>query len=420
MPTTRVRPERYKHFAGNYGSNSLIGWNPPSGGPADAPDNYYVIENADDTVTYGDNVSNWRQRIAQGKAATTTLVGERKSWQRGLNRRRLWQHFTLPNGYTYESWWFHDNGLSSIQTSAPSSALISKVNSQASQKFYKQVEEVYNAFQGGVFLGELGESLRMIRSPAKALRQGIDKYLHAVQRHRKLKLADKRKAIADTYLEYAFGWAPLANDIADAANYLQKRRDQLQHDTRVITATASGEETTFTNSAQRLYQMRNTLEVLTKKTYSVRYKAGLNTSQYGTSLLGAKALGFHPTSFLPTVWELLPWSFLIDYFTNVGEVVSSFANRKTKLCWGVCTTRTTVVAYNTKAWITWADTEYGATVYARSDSGGSLSSTSYTSVNRQPVTSVPIPDLHFEVPGMGMKWLNIASLAASRRKLTPF
>jgi len=35
--------------------------------------------------------------------------------------------------------------------------------------------------------------------------------------------------------------------------------------------------------------------------------------------------GFQPSEFLPTAWELLPWSFLADYFSNIGDCLTAWS-----------------------------------------------------------------------------------------------
>jgi hypothetical protein len=56
---------------------------------------------------------------------------------------------------------------------------------------------------------------------------------------------------------------------------------------------------------------------------NVRYKGSVTISTEATKWDNAALFGFTPSEFIPTAWELLPWSFLIDYFTNIGDILSS-------------------------------------------------------------------------------------------------
>jgi hypothetical protein len=47
-----------------------------------------------------------------------------------------------------------------------------------------------------------------------------------------------------------------------------------------------------------------------------------------------RLLGLHPSEIASTAWELLPWSFLIDYFTNIGKYISLTNNHLGAKCLG--------------------------------------------------------------------------------------
>jgi hypothetical protein len=43
--------------------------------------------------------------------------------------------------------------------------------------------------------------------------------------------------------------------------------------------------------------------------------------------------GFTPSEFVPTAWELMPWSFLVDYFTNIGDILTSSVTDTSSVRW---------------------------------------------------------------------------------------
>lgn len=43
--------------------------------------------------------------------------------------------------------------------------------------------------------------------------------------------------------------------------------------------------------------------------------------------------GFSQMDVLPTVWELIPWSFLADYFSNIGNVLAAWSFDQASLEW---------------------------------------------------------------------------------------
>jgi len=50
--------------------------------------------------------------------------------------------------------------------------------------------------------------------------------------------------------------------------------------------------------------------------------------------------GFTPEEFIPSLYELVPWSFLADYFTNLGGVVRGNYTRCDTVIWAIESTQT--------------------------------------------------------------------------------
>jgi hypothetical protein len=410
---TRNYPEAHILFAGNLSypgsvSEPTLGW---------------VVRYADNYVSVGNNIPDWRRRIANHQSATTSLTGLKYTWGRGNNLTRIWTKWVNTNtGVIYEGTRFNDGFISTFPNAGPSAPTMTAAESQASKRWYSQVQDACQAFQGGVALGELGETLRMIKSPAKAFRNGLDSFLGAAKKHRRRRGPDRMKAVADTWLEYVYGWAPLINDIDDAMNYLHKRQKQLESPTRTITANGEGREVIITVHSRGGQGSKTFAQVRTTASRKVRYRGAIFTEQQNPQLFTPKSLGVSLDDFVPTAWELMPWSFLIDYFTNIGDILQAFSLRKTKLAWGCRNVRDYTRRENIylhQAPIT-EYTPVGVQLLGFEVSGSTGGPTERTYVLREAITSVPLPALQFEVPGVGTKWVNMAALLASRRKFTPF
>jgi hypothetical protein len=55
----------------------------------------------------------------------------------------------------------------------------------------------------------------------------------------------------------------------------------------------------------------------------IRYKGAVIAQVKGPSWQNDDLFGFNPQNFIPAAWELLPWSFLADYFTNIGDILTA-------------------------------------------------------------------------------------------------
>jgi len=188
-------------------------------------------------------------------------------------------------------------------------------------------------------------------------KEGIPKLLGSVLTSLKgMSHSDRRKAVAGEYLNYEFGWKPLINDLVSFANaviasdvildnYIRNsgkmvRRtyefpvstsimiDEVRTDCSPWTAISGG----FIND----WSMINKGKVLrTHKSevrqwfsgafaYYVPPADGLRNSMARTIIEAKKLYGLSLTP--DTLWNLAPWSWFVDWFSNVGDNIANWSN----------------------------------------------------------------------------------------------
>jgi hypothetical protein len=133
----------------------------------------------------------------------------------------------------------------------------------------------------------------------------------------------------------------------------------------------------------------------------------------------AEFTGVSLTNFAPTAWELIPYSFLVDYFSNIGNVIDTASLGTVYLSWGVRTERQ-FFEYTSSAFDLYyplnTDSHERFIHKSVNASGGRSYQQNFF---RSPVGSVEVGilDLTFKIPGIdeSRKWLNIGALAAKRR-----
>jgi hypothetical protein len=356
-----------------------------------------------------------------GRNATTAFSGDISTWDSIPARQDIWGNTTgTPTVGTAADrkascQWSH--GISSVPAPPPASDQ-TQADNIASTKFYKALEGTMTAFQGGVFLGELKEALHMIRNPAQSLRRQISNYTDYLKRNRgKMMRKPKNNRLqwlSDSWLEYAYGWAPTLNDLDSASKYLDKRANQLVQELVPIYAVGFVESTQFVQ-ASKVVGVTN---IYTINRYSYRthrvYAGAVSSRAAGSTLMSMDSLGLSPRSFVPTLWEVMPYSFMVDYFTNVGDVLSAWSNQNVGLAWGRSTLRRSTEVESGPVYPT--PSGLLARLYEHFVFEGKTKARK-TLVNRGPISSVPIPSLQFELPGFGTKWINLAALATARQEL---
>lgn len=252
----------------------------------------------------------------------------------------------------------------------------------------------------------------MIRHPALSLRRGLDKYHQTVKK----RLAGIRvervrnRVVRDTWLEYNFGWAPLIHDISDAHHELTTGRDFWLEPLKGIGKYREISGGQYTANLIGALNCRIDYQQITET--SVRYLGAVSASKHTPPSL-MDAWGFRSEDFLPTVWELIPYSFLVDYFTNIGDLVSTMSEGPVRLAWGCKTQRGERKLVQTSGSVFKTTGNFGV---ASGSCGGFMSS--YTSFARSRVFAVDVGvyDFTFKLPGFqSKKWLNIGALARLRR-----
>jgi hypothetical protein len=383
---------------------------------------------AENIVTKQGPVEGYRRIIAEGGDATTNLNGT------------LYEFAALPmnihhrNNYRSDPHFSTEIRLSGNLLKAPvgifdfSSYMATSTHADnlAASRFGQEMASVYSSFKGLVFTGELPELLHAIRSPFKALREGVSNYLKA------LRVGGPRFArrtrlnfVRDTWLEWSFGWAPVISDLDNAIDSFYRSRwvkplfKMVKASGRDIRTVSKTPNSDIDIGYGWKLSSESTIETdVLVKYYGIYHSSGSGPDSFSS-------YGFSPWEFVPTLWELIPYSFLVDYFTNIGDLVSSWSYRNLHPAWVARTQRSSVISSNagTKVWLdpntSYADQGLYSNELIQGEPGASV--VKWTQVERVPNVGFPVPHFELQVPGMGLKWVNLVALtrqlAATRHVL---
>lgn len=174
-------------------------------------------------------------------------------------------------------------------------------------------------FNLAVTLGEGREALEMIANSAIRIRKAITavrrfdlpgalKHLAQTRPPQKWMKRDSKNAVSNNWLELQYGWLPLLSDAENAAQFLAKSlsepyvqryraRRQLAH--RLVKSAPS-----YTYDMSQCYYLT--------RGQIVAYVEEVDVPQL-LGLLDPLTLG----------WELLPYSFVIDWFLPIGDYLSA-------------------------------------------------------------------------------------------------
>jgi hypothetical protein len=290
----------------------------------------------------------------------------------------------------------------------------------ARANFVSNCRKKQTSFQGGQFLGEIRETIHAIKHPADALRKGLSSYLGTVKKrargfNSKTSYGTVRRMLGGTWLEYAFGWAPLVSDIKAGAEALAKYNGSF---TPSLPVRSRGVwEGILDESEYGIATFYGD--------YSARIitKAKIVATMYGAMRSGialevptvSKTFGLGLRDFVPTVWELIPFSFVTDYFTNVGEILSAGCFDAGDVSWYGMSVKCTGERFSTN--IQYIEGTRPLPNISTSVTGSATPGSIYQSAESLSRERAPglIPSLRFSVPGL-RQGFNLAALFASATK----
>lgn len=130
------------------------------------------------------------------------------------------------------------------------------------------------------------------------------------------RITKRAKQPADAWLEMHFGWVPLAKDIGTSLDAIQK--PDLGR-TRYRSGSISNYSSPFHIDQTFGHNHQVNWGNYGEGSVSVRMQAAIRTSNPNALL--ANQLGF--VNPLSVAWEAVPFSFVVDWFSNVGQVLSA-------------------------------------------------------------------------------------------------
>lgn len=358
----------------------------------------------------GTAVPNWQKRIASLSSATSAYV--RNDALRletpTYKFRVVWNGGSKDSPMIRDESWEGNINFLLIPTKVGSS---SRARNTALGNFLSSAASSLSKLQGGTLIGELRETLQMIKKPASSLRDSLEKYY---RRARGLSLDGyiKRRhrlhnSLTDMYLEYTYGWRPLMNDIAAGADAYMAMKYRYETER----AEGSAKDVPYSsivsvpggkiNMLLVDWKRRSTSEFKSRYVGVARSYVGVHTD---TASEVRKLCGFQWQDFLPTAWNLLPYSFVADYFSNIGDILNSAHGLTADWIWK---------SYSVKCTYTLEITPrlrkpVGDRILSFYENGvsGKVTRTDYS----RGEASLYLPTLQLEIPAVGFVWANLAAL----------
>lgn len=259
-----------------------------------------------------------------------TSLGYKPTW---VYRTRSWYRqkkpYTLPLSYDFrderilDAWGGHETSYIDLTglvfcPDVDNHPYRQRLLNSARAEFGSQMSSVRATL--GNTIGEGKQSSKMIADRATQLYRGFRAArsgdLGALKRlwGADAGIRNRSKALGNHVLQYSFGWAPLVSDINNALGVFHNRMPPLKVRVRKRVS-GKGDDQSADWGALTRYPSSSF-------NFGVVMGASVNLDNPNTYL--ANQLGL--TNLASVAWELMPNSYVIDYFVNVGSFIDSFTD----------------------------------------------------------------------------------------------
>lgn len=162
-----------------------------------------------------------------------------------------------------------------------------------------------------VFLAELGQTISLLRNPLRSIQSFLSKVRSDKEKNASAALRSLTvgQYLAKEWLTYRYGWSQLYRDVYSTLKALEKdeRTGLLNAIGHYRMEKENTESLVIDSSPFRVYANRTTIEKISVKC-GVFYKGSRSTKDY---------LGLTPEALLETAWEVIPYSFVVDWVVGV-------------------------------------------------------------------------------------------------------
>lgn len=203
--------------------------------------------------------------------------------------------------------------LTTLPVSPGDSGLFNSLYLEALAKQHSSQAEV------GMMLAEAGETLSFLASPFR----GLAKYFSKMAPRRTLRRRKSRMDYAaDAWLQYRYAVMPLVYDV-DTIRNLVVEKLQRDFEVRRVGSVATDKGVVSEKEIHLPCPAVSSFYVHGKQVDSVEKRIGVRLWFSQHSRCAGSLLGLDVTSLPGLVWELVPYSFVLDWFVGVGTYLSA-------------------------------------------------------------------------------------------------
>lgn len=172
------------------------------------------------------------------------------------------------------------------------------------------------------YLKEAGETLQMLKHPFRSSHELLRKIYRKGRRgSSKRTAAASAKAMSDSWLEYRYGWQPILLDMSAIMKLVSEASKRMR--VRLVSRASQN----FKSELSKVHEVSgglpraNAATVTARHERDVRVAAGViyEVQPHTAPEQIMATLGLRARDLPPSLWNLIPFSFVVDWFVNVED-----------------------------------------------------------------------------------------------------
>jgi hypothetical protein len=287
----------------------------------------------------------WKDQTRLGANATTPLSGviindERTPWS-GYSIGTQTLNGQIVRTWDYSGWGQPSYGVPNANV-APAD-VVTDVNNRCIRRFLNEVSEAQSSDNlTGRSIKHFKHDVHSTLHPMAGIREKINRYLTTLEKvpYGKLKGASLYSTITQAYLEFKFGVEPFVDDITAIVTDMcikdRKRNPSVEVKSSAHRAYAgSSAPTAITGFTGDMVGFQLTYGRQITSDYSMRLKGAVRTGINDDGRLGlVQDNKLLPKDWLPTAFSIMPYAWMVNYFTNIRDIIDAASLRFSDLVWG--------------------------------------------------------------------------------------
>lgn len=261
-------------------------------------------------IAYGQNASNpYRRR--ETKVGTSSIAGKAKQFD-PLANQTIWSECVSRSAQGS----FPD--VSGTQVDG-------QLNNLALARIKRKLDSDIGQFKALCPLAELGEMRGLLHQGVYLTRE----MLLALIDIKRTKGRSAFKFAADCWLGFNFGIRPVLKDIDEACQAIAKALHERPHKLRVSGTAHKDWCSGASTETSGAFGANILTDASFKHQLSYRYVGAFSVDIQTANNYGVQQqLGLLGQDLIPALWEFMPWSWVVDYFTTTGEFFSDVFNTR--------------------------------------------------------------------------------------------